>query len=265
MAWRGIWAIFGFLDELALCRILKDKIDLKNKKKMNRLGVLIVLLFQIGLTFGQKLTSDYSQQKTHFQELDTIIERTDPKVLDMGRHQLYIDTTRSSSFYERNPFNSRDLLAISKDYLDDLYDNQKIITFDFEDFPRIWFTLRKYEGEYILNQRCDGQEKVVYFSDSVVYISNVELTLRKIKQVDIREGFEIIVELEKYKFDTDTNSLFIKIQKTERNDVFLMTTNENGENHTSFMTTKEFLKNFDLLVNHCPKEKVIEFDDKFEE
>jgi hypothetical protein len=33
MAWRGIWAIFGFLDELALCRILKDKIDLKNKKK----------------------------------------------------------------------------------------------------------------------------------------------------------------------------------------------------------------------------------------
>jgi hypothetical protein len=36
MAWRGIWAIFGFLDELALALTLKDNDSDKNKEHRNR-------------------------------------------------------------------------------------------------------------------------------------------------------------------------------------------------------------------------------------
>jgi hypothetical protein len=229
------------------------------KKSLNILTYLLILT----RCFGQESAVGKVEVSKLVEEIDTIIERNNPNSVDFNKHQLFIDTTRTYLYYDRienwNPFeNSKETTL---DYLNDLYGDKNLVKFDFKDFPRLWITLRQYQNEFMLYDRCDGMETSYGLTDSIFYIFGVhEFDIRKIKRMVQLNDNELEIELEKYKGEENEKPLIVNIQKTERKAIYKLTYNLNY----IFVTSNENVRNFDVLVNHCPINKVIEFDNKFD-
>ena len=230
----------------------------------------MTLLFLCSNCFGQKKASVQSENPMWSEEIDTIIEKNNPNSLDLSKHQLFIDTTRTYVYYERtekwNPLVNTELISITNEYLKDLYKDPQINKFNFQNFPRLWLSLKKYKGEFILYDRCDGAETSYGLNDSIFYIFGVhEPDLRKIMKVNVLNETELEIELERFTIEQDTDPLIVKIQMTERKYIYKLIMNLNDFTSVVFVTPNNYIRNFDVLVNHCPINKVIEFDEKLDD
>ncbi len=231
--------------------------------------ILLIASIFISKIYGQTVKSSNKTYSDFNIEIDTIIEKCNPKILDFSRHQLFIDTTRTFEYYDKvensNPFNSEDIKTISNEYLKVLHSDTQFQVFNFQNFPRLWIPLKKYQGNFILYDRCDGSETYYGITDSLLYIFGVhEFDLRKIKNVKMLNNNEVEIELEKYKNDKNTIPLTLKIQMTSNKDIYTLTTNLFGDITTINVIPNFNVRNFNVLVNHCPINKVIEFDNKLE-
>lgn len=222
------------------------------------------------------LTACFSQNKSKVKpakvsksfsfELDTVVERNNPKSLDLTKHQLYIDTTRTAEYYNQiekwNPFEENQI--DTKNALEELYQKQEIIEFDFQNFPRLWIPLRMYQNDYLLYDRCDGSETSYGLSDSFFYIFGVhEFDIRKIKRILKINTNELEIELDAYVTENKNKTLKVHFKATENKDIYHVTLDFDGYITQTFMTPPTNVRNFDVLINHCPENKVLEY--RFEE
>jgi len=231
-------------------------------------NTIIILPYLLLLTscFGQTKTDITENRQLINDEIDTIIERNNPNSLDFSTHQLFIDTTRTYIYYERiensDPLQNPQQTTI--DYINEMFKDQNFEKFDFKEFPRLWLTLRKYKGEFILYDRCDGSDPAYRLTDSTFNIYGVhEFDIRMITDLIKINDSEIEIKVVIDKKDSQEKPLRLTIEKTEYKDVYILTY-EGYYVGTTYVTPIENVRNFDLLVNHCPINKVVEFENRFD-
>jgi hypothetical protein len=191
-------------------------------------------------------------------DLDTILEKNNPKNLDLTKHQLFIDTTRNSENFKKlinwKP-NQMDNDAISY-HLKEIAKKHKPIKIDLKQFPRHWISLKKLNSEFVIYEPCDGHttafeinENSILFSYQLEPDADLISELRKITESEIELALKTVPQ----KTETETTELII--MPTEFKNVYLLTYSF-GE---WYVTPKEKVSEFDIIVNHCPTMKRMEF------
>lgn len=196
--------------------------------------------------------------------IDTVIERNNPTSLDLSKHQLFIDTTRTFPFYDQIE-NRTYIDADNPEWNEWVYSNfgDSIFQhFNFGNFPRQWLVLNKYQDEFIFYKRCDGNHPAYEFNDSLFFIIGThEGDCRKILNVMELENHGFVIELGVFSNEGINQNISFSFLPTERIDIYKMVVNFDGMIYSNYVTPKEYVRNFDALVNHCPTNKVIEFDE----
>ncbi|MGE5943274.1 MAG: hypothetical protein ACM31G_02935 [Flavobacteriales bacterium] len=192
-------------------------------------------------------------------DLDTILERNNPKSLDLTKNQLFIDTTRNSEFYEKlinwKP-NRMDNDAISY-HEKEIAKKHKPIKIDLKDFPRHWISLKKINNEFVIYEPCDGNTTAFEINESsVLFFYQLEPDADLISGVKKMTENEISLELRTVPQKTETEKTELTIKPTEINNVYLLTYSF-GE---WYVTTTEKVSEFNIIVNHCPTMKRMEFN-----
>lgn len=231
-----------------------------------KFSLSILTLIIIGIPANGQMI--IKSQLKNTEEIDTIIERNNPNSIDLSRHQLFIDTTRTYIYYERmrnwKPLKNTPPTTI--DYINELIKDNNPKIFDLKDFPRIWVTLRKFKDDFILYDRCDGGDPAYGFTDSTFNIYGPhEFEARLITKLIKLSEKEIEIESGTFIENNLERKVKLSIHKTEKQDIYILIYETGNSIEKSFITPIEYLRSFDLLVNHCPINKVIEFTDKFDE
>ena len=196
-------------------------------------------------------------------DLDTILEKNNPKNLDLSKHQLYIDTTRNSEIYNKLSnwkLNRNDNDAISY-YEKEISKKYKPIKIDLKDFPRHWISLKKLNNEFVIYVPCDGQTPSYSINEtSVVFVHQLEGDADLISKVKILGENEISLELRTIPQKTESEKAKLTIKPTEFKNVYELTYSFDNIVNKQFVTPREKISEFDIIVNHCPTTKRDEFN-----
>ena len=191
-------------------------------------------------------------------DLDTILETNNPKNLDLSKHQLFIDTTRNSETFKKlinwKP-NRMDNDAISY-HEKEIAKKHKPIKIDLKQFPRQWISLKKLHNEFVIYEPCDGNTTAFEINESsVLFFYQLEPDADLISELRKITENEIELELRTVPQKTETEKTELTIKPTEFENVYLLTYSF-GE---WYVTPKEKVSEFDIVVNHCPTMKRMEF------
>jgi hypothetical protein len=196
-------------------------------------------------------------------DLDTILERNNPKSLDLMKHQLFIDTTRNSEIYKKIiswKLNRSDNDAISY-YEKEISKKYKPIKVDLKDFPRHWISLKKLNNEFVIYEPCDGQTPSYAINEtSIVFVHQLEGDADLISKLKKLSGNEIEVELNTIPQKTKSEKAELTIKPTEFENVYELTYSFDNVMSKQFVTPNNKASEFDIIVNHCPKRKRMEFN-----
>ena len=138
------------------------------------ISVIIIFLFS-GRIFSNTEFGENIQKISK----DTIIERNNPKSLDLSKHQIFIDTTRNSEFYKKlknwtkSELDIKEITNSSKKHnvrFPEKLINLKII-------PNYFISLRKLNNEFILYDRCDGIEQRYEITENLFVIKHLKKKL----------------------------------------------------------------------------------------
>ena len=228
-----------------------------------RKAIYIALILGILASCKQKVEPKQSENKpTEIPawkiDLDTILERNNPKNLDLSKHQLFIDTTRNSSNYEKlinwKP-NRMDNDAISY-HEKEIAKKHKLVKIDLKKFPRNWISLKKLNNEFVIYEPCDGNTTAFEINESsVLFFYQLEPDADLIFQLNKITENEISLELRTVLQKTESEKTELTIKPTEFDNVFLLSYSF-GE---WYVTPTEKVSEFDIVINHCPTTKRMEF------
>jgi len=228
-----------------------------------RKAIYIALIFGILASCKQKTKPEKAENKpTEIPawkvDLDTILEKNNPKNLDLSKHQLFIDTTRNSETFKRlinwKP-NRMDNDAISY-HEKEIAKKHKPIKIDLKEFPRHWISLKKLNNEFVIYEPCDGNTTAFEINESsVLFFYQLEPDADLISELRKITKNEIELELRTIPQKTETEKTELTIKPTEFENVYLLTYSF-GE---WYVTPKEKVSEFDIVVNHCPTMKRMEF------
>ncbi len=229
-----------------------------------RKTVYILLILGFLASCKQKIEQNQTENKlTEIPvwkvDLDTILERNNPKNLDLSKHQLFTDTTRNSEFYQKyadwKP-NKLDNDAISY-HINEISKKHKPKKIEFGKFPKQWVTLKKLNNEFVVYDPCDGNttsieltEKAVLFYYQLEPDADMIFELRKLTDNSIELELRAVPQ----KIKSEKTELSIK--PTEWENVYLMTYSFGKW----YVTPKEKVSEFELIVNHCPTTKRMEYN-----
>ena len=194
---------------------------------------------------------------------DTILERNNPKNLDLSKHQLFIDTTRNSETYQRlinwKP-NRMDNDAISY-FEKEISKKHKMKKIFLKGFPRHWINLRKLNDEFVIYDPCDGNTLAYEINESsVIFFNQLEPAADLISKLKKLREDEIVLELKTIPQKTESESAKLTIKPTLLKNVYELTYTFDNVVIKRFVTPKEKVSEFDIIVNHCPKTKRLEFN-----
>ncbi|SHJ24292.1 hypothetical protein [Aquimarina spongiae] len=192
-------------------------------------------------------------------DLDTILEKNNPKYLDFSKHQLFIDTTRNSEIFEKlinwKP-NRIDNDAIAY-HEKEIAKKHKPIRVDLKGFPRHWISLKRLNNEFVIYEPCDGNTTAFEINESsVLFFYQLEPDIDLISKLRKITENEISLELRTVPQKTETEKTELSIKPTKFENVYLLTYSF-GE---WYVTPTEKVSKFDIVVNHCPKTKRKEFN-----
>tara|TARA_R110002126_G_scaffold259518_1_gene402473 strand:- start:2062 stop:2781 length:720 start_codon:yes stop_codon:yes gene_type:complete len=195
-------------------------------------------------------------------DLDTILERNNPKSLDLTKHQLFIDTTRNSENYEKvinwKP-NRMDNDAISY-YEKEISKKHKKKKVYLKGFPRYWISLKKLNNEFVIYEPCDGNTPSYEFNEnSVLFYHQIETDADLVSELKKLRENEIALELNTIPQKTKSEKAELTIKPTEFKNVYELTYSFDKVVSKQFVTPKNNVSEFDIIVNNCPKMKRREF------
>lgn len=193
--------------------------------------------------------------------LDTILERTNPDSIDLTKYQVFIDTTRTSEFYQRKrSWDDSWGKSTINEYLTEINKTTKPIKINLKGFPSQFITLRKLNGKFILYDRCDGIDPRYEVRDTaVIFYGPLEADAESITKVFLisKDKIELGLKGHPAKLENQTS----RLQITKIDDcVYKMIYKNQSFEDTSYLTTRNFIGNFDLVVNNCPTMKMPEFN-----
>ena len=192
-------------------------------------------------------------------DLDTILEKNNPKNLDLSKHQLFIDTSRNSETYEklinwRPKRTDNDAISYHEK---EIAKKHKQIKIDLKEFPRHWISLEKLNDEFVIYDPCDGNTTAFEINESsVLFLYQLEPDADLISELRKITKNEISLELSTIPQKSKSKKTELTIKPTEFDNVFLLTYSY-GE---WYVTPKEKVSEFDIVVNHCPTMKIVEFN-----
>ena len=214
-------------------------------------------------TESQQTVNNPAEIPTWETELDTILERNNPKNLDLTRHQLFIDTTRNSDFYKhyhnwkRNGLENEDLSAL----LADMSEKQPMEKVSLGDFPKLWISLKKFNDEFVIYQPCDGNTASFEITESaVIFHYQIESDVEQISKLTEVDKNTIQLELNVMPQKSNTEKSRLTIKPTEIKNVYKLTHGTENDKHEYFVTPRENVVDFDLVINNCPEFKVNEYN-----
>jgi hypothetical protein len=235
---------------------------------MTRLtSILTILILTFSCTDNQRSNSTQGEtsaeidsaaisSKTLLEEFaeDTILERNNPNSLDLSKNQVFIDTTRSSKFYESiknwsaSKFAEQEISSI----LNTINKNFQPKQVDLKDFPSRFITLRELNKEFVLYDRCDGIDRRFEIRDTAFIIYGpLESNAESISKLILLSDKSVELELRTY----HAKSNRLRIDKI---DGFIYKLVYDDE--VQYLTTIDRIGKFDLVVNNCPIIKMVEFD-----
>lgn len=193
--------------------------------------------------------------------VDTVLERNAANGLDLSKHQLFIDTTKYSVFHTNiknwspsqyaNEDVTSSLLSINTSFTP-----QRLPPLN---FPTYFITLRKFQGEFILYDRCDGIDQQFKLIDSAfIFYGPLESYAESIASICSISDQTIQLELRPYQSSPDKQMALLTIQKM-RSFVYKLTYENQQRTRVIYTTTPAGVKHFDLMVNHCPTTKRQEY------
>jgi len=192
-------------------------------------------------------------------DLDSILERTDPRTLDLNKHQLFIDTTRNSEFYQK--YSERKLNKhenrIVEQYFNEISKKYKPKKIDIGKFSKQWVSLKKLNNKFVIYDPCDGNTLSYEITENaVIFYHQLESDLDVIFNLDKLSCNSIELELRTTQEKIKSEKPTLSIKPTGLENVYLLTYNMEKQ----FVTPREKVSKFDLVVNHCPKIKAAEFN-----
>jgi hypothetical protein len=181
-----------------------------------------------------------------------------PEKMDLTKNALFIDTTKTSIFHKRmealNPsewdYDEKEITIASKGI------KQKIKSFNLNGFPNTLITLKKYNGEFILYDRCDGVGPLWGIYDSkFIKFGPLESWADPITEETFvtKDSIKFVINL----YHNDPAS--IMVVKDSIPHVYKLVITMEGSSSFTYVTSIKEIKYFNLLVNHCVTGKRSEF------
>lgn len=227
----------------------------KTTEAIIRLGLLL-------LTSCQAPTPPISSSNKEAYQLDTFVERNNPAALDLTQHQLFIDTTRDSEFYQNlthwqpPKYNKRDVQT----YLTTLTKAHQPKKMNWGNFPTAFVEIHQQGEEFIVYDRCDGIDTRYELRDSaVIFYGPLESDAAIIKQLLYPNNKGIKLELYTPRSDSNIGVATLAITPTKMDFIYQLEYKDEYLIRQHYIIPIEAIPNFDLLVNHCPNTKVTEY------
>lgn len=195
-------------------------------------------------------------------EIDTILERNNPNSLDLTKHQIFIDTTRSSEFYERvkNWEQSKWDKRTIESYLNEINEDFQPEQIDLNEFPSHFITLRKLNDQFVLYDRCDGIDPRFEIRDTAfIFYGPLESDAESISKMISLTDNSIELELITFQAKSRDQKSRLTIEKID-DFIYKLTYKNQTFDRVEYLTTVNGIEKFDLVVNNCPTMKMIEFD-----
>jgi len=193
---------------------------------------------------------------------DSILEKNNPKNLDLTKHQLFIDTTRNSEFYKAYySWNPRKFdKEATEYYIKEITKKYKPKRISIGDFSDTWITLEKLNNEFVIYDKCDGISTRYFIDENSVNLYSIEADSDIIHNLVKLTDNEIIIELRTIPQKSKSEKGTLSIKKTKYRFVYLLTRNYGDWESKSLVTPLENINNFNLVVNNCVKTKRMEFN-----
>ncbi|WP_299120595.1 hypothetical protein [uncultured Tenacibaculum sp.] len=198
---------------------------------------------------------------------DTILEKNNPEFLDLSIHQIFIDTTRSSKFY-KNIIDWKES-KIDKELINltvkELKKHKKYVIDYADNFPNHFITLRKLNNEFVLYDRCDGIDSRFTINNGLfIFYGPLESHAELITNIKVISKNKIKLLLKTDKGLSYDEKSIIEIEK-KSNFLYVMKYKNESYDEIIHLTSVEYIKNFDLIVNHCPEMKMPEIVNRFDD
>lgn len=197
---------------------------------------------------------------------DTILERNTPENLDFSQHQVYIDTTGSSRFFkeitdwDKSRWDIESITSGIKYYSKDF----KPKPINIKKFPSKFISLRKLNNQFVLYSRCNGiDERYEINKNAFIFLGPLESEVELISKVLINTKDVLKLELRTYEQKSPDKKSIILIEKIN-NLIYKLTYSNLKFNYIDYLTSVDKVNEFDLIVNYCPKEMMLEYD-KFDQ
>ena len=208
------------------------------------------------------LVEDRPKTLLDIAEIDTILERNNPNSLDLTKHQVFIDTTRSSEFYARvkNWEQSKWDKQTIESYLNEINKDFQPQQIDLKEFPSHFITLRKLNNQFVLYDRCDGIDPRFEIRDTAfIFYGPLESDAESISKTISLTNNSIELELRTFHVKSSDKKSILKIKKIDYL-IYKMTYKNQAFDRVEYLTTVAGIEKFDLIVNNCPTMKMMEFD-----
>lgn len=231
---------------------------------MSKIYLFLCLLLLLSCNTDQ--TAYFPEKDTLHSDLplvlDTILEKNTPQALDMTRHQLFIDTSRGS-YKQKVALEESTLKTAINNLLADLNKVAHSTSIRLPtSFPSHFTCLHqlKKDGTFVLYDRCDGSDPIYIIADNhLLKLGPLDLSVYTINKVITVHNDKLHLKLNTINRYIDDKSISkvvdFKISHTDNPYIFEMELNNRLIHLVSIKDTDQF----DIIVNHCPTQKVAEY------
>lgn len=194
---------------------------------------------------------------------DSIPKVNDPETLDLTQHQLFLDASGKSGFFREvegweSPRNRQQTI---KNHLKTIHDDFRPLMIDLKNFPRNWVTIRKLHGNFVLYNRCDGIDPRFELRDSAFVFHWIwESEAEAFQKLLVFQDDKISIQVRTYPGKVPDNHAYISLSSTAFEYIYLLHYHNKDYDLKYYVIPVERIEEFDLLVNHCPTQKEIEFN-----
>ena len=230
-------------------------------KNIILLGLLVLLACREKATLY--VTNDkYSNSNENYEEIDTVLEKNDPKRLDLSKQQLFIDTTKTSqffqSYYNWNPNLQNENFSY---FLKEITKKFPLQKQEITNFPRKWLTIEKLNGEFLIYRPCNGNTESFVIADEALYFFHqLEPEAALIHQVVTSNDTIFNATLLTLSDKNTVVQSHFSIQPSGMKDVYQLKYNHDAIIEEKYIIPMEKVFHFNLVVNHCPEDMVREYD-----
>lgn len=199
--------------------------------------------------------------------IDTVLEPNHPDSLDMNVHQLYLDTSSNITggyYFTAEPYwvNIHDLWEDLDTLHQQLGMTDVKLHLDLSGFPVEYVQLRKYKGQYVTYDRCNGSDVALFLTDSVLYYKGVHeiFPYSIIGEISKTQDQRVLQIREWYNPGNPSKIDTVTIQRVSPS-VYIVQFGMNDEaTKPQNFTPIEHFSDFDRVINHCPTGMVLEYD-----